>query len=416
MELGWARPKRLDFLSALNESSTDGQEKIEFQGRVLDLPAYRVPLDLPKYRLANGRTQAYQEEYLASDPDVDKELFTRDLESAEAHEVQHGLLKKDIDEENLGAFFRKNIQIEALYLSNDGFVINGNRRLCAMRELFAEDPSEFSRFQTVRIIRLPVADEVDIDELEARLQVITDIKAEYNWVSEAIMLRKRRPIYKIKKLCELYQMNVSSIDEIIDMLRYAEEYLHRIEKPKMYSVVFKDEFAFRQLIRTRKKMKDETDKAILEKSAYAIIENPKQGRAYAQIKKVGAHIEAIKSSLDRELGSKIANEVVEKSEDEELLGEIESEQSNIIEVMDDRDKQNEIVEIISEEIHSQESLQREMYEQDFVLNKVRAANTSLIEALSGISNDLVTKDGIAEQLESINDNVSKLKTWATPDD
>ena len=60
----------------------------------LDLPVLRVPVNLPKYRLLNGRTASAQEEWLAKHPDKQEDFFRQDPESDEVQRVQHELLGK----------------------------------------------------------------------------------------------------------------------------------------------------------------------------------------------------------------------------------------------------------------------------------------------------------------------------------
>lgn len=108
-----------------------------------------------------------------------KIFFERDLESIEALEIQHDLLKQMLKKNpnaDLREFFVDNIQEEPLILSHLGFVINGNRRLCAMREVREKKHKDsnrelYDRFQYIDVIILPPCDEKDIDELEAQLQI-----------------------------------------------------------------------------------------------------------------------------------------------------------------------------------------------------------------------------------------------------
>ena len=52
----------------------------------------------------------------------------------------------------------------------------------------------FSYFSHVDVIVLPACEEKDIDELEANLQVKQDTKAEYSWITLAIMLKNKKRI------------------------------------------------------------------------------------------------------------------------------------------------------------------------------------------------------------------------------
>ena len=160
MNYGWPLPKRMDLIKKLlNGQSIEGQFPIRFQRALKQFNVYNVPLAMPKYRLANGRTQAAQEEYLASHSDLKPDFFRKDLEFEQAQKVQHELLTKMVSEKGLLDYFKTNEQEQPLVLTEFGFDVNGNRRLCAMRILFEKDPSEYSRFENIKVVFLPTCTE-----------------------------------------------------------------------------------------------------------------------------------------------------------------------------------------------------------------------------------------------------------------
>src|SRR5207249_750042 len=81
-------------------------------------------------------------------------------------------------------------QTEPLLLTREGVVVNGNRRLAAMRELFRENSTQFARFCSVRVLILPegiTADE--LRRIEVRLQMTPQTLLPYEWVAEALAVR-----------------------------------------------------------------------------------------------------------------------------------------------------------------------------------------------------------------------------------
>ncbi len=413
MKLGWPLPKRIELLDSLDDSSKDGSERILFQGRYDNRDVYRLPIELPKYRLANGRTQSAQEEYLVDNPKVDAELFTRDLESNEAQKVQHQLLTDLADKEGLFEYFKNNQQTESLYLTHEGFVVNGNRRLCAWRILLDEDPKIYSHFSSIRIIRLPVADEKAIDELEAKLQVITDIKAEYDWVSEALMLKKRRDTHKysMKELIALYEMKEREINEVLDMFDYANKYLTKIGREKHYSDVFADEYAFRQLVKTRKKIDSEEKKDLLEACAYTVIEKPGPDRVYTTIKQIGEHIDKIIETLQKGEFVLEDEEAID-SEILELLGKSTSDElGSLVKAVSREDFKETLRSTLLDVVRTGEIIKSDMKKQNYVLLMTQKAHTHLEAAFNGTSLEKVKKTGVKEQLDSIEDLLKKLRDW-----
>ncbi len=110
MQLGYPYPKRVKLLDELRATLTGKTHGIRFQGKFEYMQIYSVPIDLPKYRLKNGRTAAAQIEFLATHPKVDRKLFTNDPELLEAQFIQHNLLKGMVNEEGLLDYFKKHQQ------------------------------------------------------------------------------------------------------------------------------------------------------------------------------------------------------------------------------------------------------------------------------------------------------------------
>jgi len=155
--LGWALPKRKMYLEKL--VATQGRESkyswpLKFRNRQESFPVYIVSLELPKYRLENGRTQASQEDYLAKHPNLPPDFFRQDKESDHAQRIQHELLYEMLEKNNLKTYFKDidNKQTEPLILSHEGYVVNGNRRLCAMRTLYAEKKERYGHFANIDVV------------------------------------------------------------------------------------------------------------------------------------------------------------------------------------------------------------------------------------------------------------------------
>ena len=49
---GWPQPARIEEFKKLLASPTGATTRIVFQGNTVDIPIIRVPIELPKYRLA----------------------------------------------------------------------------------------------------------------------------------------------------------------------------------------------------------------------------------------------------------------------------------------------------------------------------------------------------------------------------
>jgi hypothetical protein len=304
----WPLPKRKQFVTQLLSSKTqnEGTFRVRFQNAFRDLLIYRVPLDMPVYRLANGRTIAAQQEYLAKNGPKPTDFFSKDPDSAAALTAQDAILRSMVNQAGLLKYFRENAQNEPLILTEDGYVINGNRRLCAMRILVNDDAKKHERFHHVRVVILPQCTEEDIDTLEAELQIQDDIKADYSWVDEALLFRTRAEQHDWSRteLARVHGRKETEITELIEMLEHADRYLEKRGWANEYSRVIEKQYAFEQLYKSRKKCSGEEEADLFTELAYAAIDEPPGGdRLYRQIPAIRENLYDIVYTLKQELPS-----------------------------------------------------------------------------------------------------------------
>src|SRR5690606_12464757 len=84
-------------------------------------------------------------------------------------------------------------QREPILISSSGIVVNGNRRLSAMRELLRKaDGSVDERFTNIRCAVLPPdVSRDEIDDIEADLQARPQTKLDYDWIGDARLIRRQ---------------------------------------------------------------------------------------------------------------------------------------------------------------------------------------------------------------------------------
>ena len=408
MELGWSYPKRKKYLEDLSSKTTGKTQAEYFQNQTQDFPVHIIPIELPKYHIDNGRTYAAQAQYIAKH-DLSKDFFTKDHESDKVQSAQHVILKEMIKEKGLFDYFKTHEQSNAIILSHEGYVINGNRRLCAWRELYYSDPKKNSKLSHIRAIILPPSDPKDIDELEARLQVHKDIKADYTWTSRALMFKNRQAAYNYsaKDIADLFEISKSDVEELMDMLFYAESYLENRDQVGQYDLVDRAEFAFMQLHKRRSKIKGEPYKEVFEKLAFCLIDNAKEGRLCQSIPDLADHLDKIIKNIEEEFEI----EGVDSSEGTNLLGGQNFNSLNeVIKVLSDDKNYEQARTIAMDVIEGEKVKEKEKSKRNFVQSQVKKANTALLEAVAAIDNK-TKKEGIAPQIHSIEDSLKQIKDW-----
>jgi hypothetical protein len=85
------------------------------------------------------------------------------------------------------------VQTEPLLMDAEGVVVNGNRRLAAMRWLLAVDAQRYSRFeQPMAAVLPPEVERADLEFIEAALQMAPETKLAYSWLDRRLKLREQR--------------------------------------------------------------------------------------------------------------------------------------------------------------------------------------------------------------------------------
>ncbi len=412
MEYGWPLPKRISYLDELRKIDDPNKPKhpLVFQNERQYFTIHKVPVGLPKYRLANGRTQASQESFLSKNSNYPSDLFEKDEENIEAQEIQHKLLKELLGtgEKDIVKFFRKNKQVEPLILTHTGFVVNGNRRLCTYRELLIEDENKYQHFQHVEVIILDPCEEKDIDELEARLQIDTDIRADYNWISEACMLRNRHTKhgYSIERLASIYGKTTAEIQDVLDTLHHVDMYLESQGKSKQYELVNKQEYAFKQLKKSRNKVKDPSKKTVFTSIAYTLLSNPTEsGRLWGAIPAVETHLDKIIENLQEEL--ELPDELA-PDDDIDLLDDEQNDLEALIIALSEPYNNDHVIEIVDDVIREEKETEKENRNKKYVLSQINKANTALKNAINGFNSD-TERIGIESQLSELQSSIEKIR-------
>jgi hypothetical protein len=265
----------------------DSQETVIFRDQPVPLPVVRLPIDLLLYRMENGRTGKAQEEYIRRNKH-EENYFVAGEEDEEVQKVQHAILleiAKDSKADIYAELKYKTVQSQNLLITHTGVVVNGNRRLVAMRDLLDSEGAKFSKFGFVNVTVLPSnATFADLEEIESELQEIPETKLEYDWISRRLKLRRRRDHHKIPpdKLRRMYRFkSQKDINREIEQLELAEDYLERyLKRPREYEAV-EGEQMFKQLQQALENKSGELEE-LSRLIAYPLIKEARglQDRAY----------------------------------------------------------------------------------------------------------------------------------------
>jgi hypothetical protein len=176
------------------------------------LPVVELEVDWVRFSTLNHRTTA--ERFKACRDQNNPNLFDNDPLGTIAQAAQCDLLRAHKGFEDLKNDLRERGQRETAVVTAEGILINGNRRVAAMRELYRDEHNLDAHY--VRGFVLPAdatADEVR--ELEAELQVSKTFLEDYSWINRGFLLKELlvRHGQNFDLVAEIMRMKVKEVKE-----------------------------------------------------------------------------------------------------------------------------------------------------------------------------------------------------------
>ena len=285
------RSEREALIANRIEASRDFGETIyDFRSGTYTPKVISVPIELPVYRLENCRTFSAQQTEI-SRKGRDKKFYEKGQELTSAQQSQHEILVKLSEKERKGSVaqimevLRQDGQREHLLMTSSGVIVNGNRRLSAMRELMRHpNGSVDKRFTNVQCAVLPPdVTRDEIDDIEADLQARPQTKLEYDWIGDARLVRRQVDKGRsTKEVADRLRRSKREIENVLQSLDEADLYLSEwLEKPGEYDRIQDGQQIFGDIPKSIAK-KDANLQNASRAIAWSIFDNRKNisGRVY----------------------------------------------------------------------------------------------------------------------------------------
>lgn len=375
-------------------------------GKSTPLTIVEVPVDLPMFRISNGRTARLQEQYISSNP-ANAHIFEEPSSSA-AQEVQQKLLYGLAREADLERILRESGgQHEPLLLNHEGFVLNGNRRLSIFRTT--------KMVEVVNVCVLPgTVSQEEQSLIEMRLQMAEEGKASYNWLDELLLIDKNINDLGMdpEKVAAAMKHRPAEIQKRLRRLAIVREYLSELGLDGQHFQVEGEKQAFetmeKKITLLNKRDPDLVD--LFTKSAFTLIKNGAAGGVSGSIH---LRIEALYKNLPefRRVAESTNDPIVVSSEGErgaqnpgDPLGGVVASSSPPKISLDIADpssavKVNKLITLASDKNQTNE-------QRTVAFRSVAEAATTL--KMVKIDDQTLKKDEIRAQLEVIQDICEKL--------
>lgn len=383
-----------------------------YEGTATSLKVIKLPIDTPVYRMANGRTQTEQLSLIA-EKTLATDYFSAGEEDNKSQQSQHAILRRFAEDGTdsitpIKDELARSKQIEPILITPAGIVVNGNRRLAAMRELYAESAAEHGSFANIDCAVLPTLTADQIDDVEIRLQMRPETKLPYGWVDEALKIQKRLEKSKEEDVVRLMRKKVGELRKAVGALQLAEIYLREWrKKPRDYRLVEQGEQFFSDLVSRIKGKEGELREANL-LMAWMLFDNRASlgGRIYDFNKVLGEKAPEVLAKFAERVEIEAPDAEADASYEDELdidLGDSASATGSfapIIAVFEDPNRREEAFDELKSVCQTILDAGKTAKEGSSALMAARDANTRLTE-IDLTKADPKTYEGIGKQLGEI---------------
>jgi len=125
----------------------------QVKGKFKNYPVIKLDIRIPVYHLHNGRTREKQRSYLIKNNKSEK-FFENGQENNSQQRIQHQILF-ELSQDNTANIYNELKQSVTfredapLLVDSNCMLINGNRRLAAIRELYQSNEQKYKNFRNV---------------------------------------------------------------------------------------------------------------------------------------------------------------------------------------------------------------------------------------------------------------------------
>lgn len=413
-----SRAERESLIRDSLEAPIGHEDFYEFRNTKSRLPKIRIHQNVLVYRMANFRTFTKQSEYVTQH-EVSGDFFEHGQEVESAQQVQHNLLS-DLARTGKGELVKPIIDVlersgqqEPLLISHSGVVVNGNRRLAAMRDLYKRDPQGNKNFNHIDCMVLPEdARSEDILDVEANLQGKPETRLDYDWIGDAQLLAALVSRHGDDKIAaDRMNRGIREVQNCIRALTEAELYLKDwCHAEGEFSRIVNDGEQFFKDLAQSLAGKDVDLQDASRAIAWTLFENRERldGRLYQFNPAFGKLAEDV---LERVADKLELDEVIDDEDDEpfpiEIDGENETGYDQVVEILRGGDRKDEAVDALLDATQTAIELEKGQKSGEAALKAIRQAHSKLSGVdLSRADSD--TYEGIHNQLTSIKDRAASL--------
>ena len=183
---------RRQLIRELMRNSVVNSRQIVPGGGVEELQLIVLPITHIIYNADNVRIRdkvLTQFEIENTDTEKFDQQFYSKRENFETQKFIHSILSELAHDPNADIYTRlkqTQLQRDPILIDTNGVIVDGNRRMSSIRELYTESPSEFPEFNEIECVVIPRADRQNNKEYEHQIHFADTLQLEYTWLNKAL--------------------------------------------------------------------------------------------------------------------------------------------------------------------------------------------------------------------------------------
>ncbi|WP_338533022.1 hypothetical protein RBB83_26965 [Paenibacillus peoriae] len=210
--------------------------RIRYKGGVGEFKAYKIPLDFLIYNKYNGRIGSVVKSFEKQN----RSLNPEDVEDSRIIEKYLFDSKKGRNESTLKNLV-ENGQQQYGIVTNDGVIIDGNRRASLLNKIYRErkrwpDHNLDNCQYFIAVILPETPEQKEIMKLETTYQMGADEKLDYNPIEKYLKCKDLRSVgYEESEIADMMSETESTIKEWLEIMELMDSYLEYLEYEGIYT-------------------------------------------------------------------------------------------------------------------------------------------------------------------------------------
>lgn len=253
------KEKRIAYFEKIREKNPYGSMEVWYKNRRQKLSVYEIDLDYLIYNPYNGRIASLVKSYerqTGNELDPTKPNDIRIIEEFlwKSNIPSNKATKKSIKEQG---------QLKYGIVTKDGVIIDGNRRLLILNQIYKEEKESPKYFRAVVLEETLDENPKEIMRLETTYQMGEDAKVDYNAIEKYLKCKDLINVgFSKDEIAKMMGETTSQITEYLSIMELMNEYLDKLGYAGIYTRLDKTEGTFVDLNNYLKRYKGGKSKII----------------------------------------------------------------------------------------------------------------------------------------------------------